>query len=297
MDIRSVINIFIRCSVKPILSPEVPIWLQRMIIGVGGILLRGTPYTTKKRAVDGVRTCIITPPSTIETRGTLYLHGGGYVLGGRGSHAKLAARVGQSVRSKVWLPDYRLAPEKPYPHALNDALRVYLSLIKSGQAPHQLVLAGDSAGAGLALATAIALRDAALPLPRAIILYSPWVDLSLSGRSIETHLSRDSMLKPDWLSWCADAYRGALQKTDAECSPLFATLEGLPPILIHVGSEEILLDDSLRLTKSAQKAGLNVEFSCFEGVGHVFQLQAGIIDEADRSLRQTGEFIERIMRQ
>lgn len=292
---KHAISLLIRCTVRPALSPSVPVWLQRACSNAGRLLQRAPVYTIEEHAISGVKTCVIEPTNTVGGRGALYLHGGGYVVGGTGSHAKLAAWVGKAARAKVWLPAYRLAPEQTYPKALHDALIVYATLLAEGQDPRQLILAGDSAGGGLALATAAAIRDIGLPLPCGIVLFSPWVDLSLSGESLKTHARRDAMLKPEWLRWCAEAYRGAAQATDPGCSPLFAQLEGLPPLLIHVGSEEVLLDDARRLAERARAAGISVEQACFDGAGHVFQFHAGVLAEADQSLRQVGEFIENVM--
>ncbi|MCB0639689.1 MAG: alpha/beta hydrolase [Lewinella sp.] len=294
---KRIINLVIRCTVRPALSPSVPVWLQRACINASSLLQPAPPHRSHERMVSGVDTRVIEPTDIVAGRGVLYLHGGGYVLGGIRSHAKLAAWLGKSVRAKVWLPEYRLAPEEAYPGALQDALLVYATLLAEGQDPQQLILAGDSAGGGLALATATAIRETGLPLPGGIVLFSPWTDLSLSSASVKTHATRDAMLKHDWLRWCAKVYRGTAEVTDPGCSPLFARLEELPPMLIHVGSEEVLLDDTLRLAEYARAAGVSVEQSCFEGVGHVFQFHAGILKEANQSLHQVGEFVERLMQQ
>lgn len=292
---KRVISLLIRYTVRPALSPSVPVWIQRACSNAGGLLQLAPPHRTQKRTISGVNTSVIEPTDTVGGRGVLYLHGGGYVVGSAKSHVKLAAWVGEAVRAKVWLPEYRLAPEQTYPSALQDAVLVYSALLAEGQDARQLILAGDSAGGGLAMATAAAIRDTGLPLPGGIVLFSPWVDLSLSGESLRTHAGRDAMLTLDWLRWCAEAYRGPAKATDPSCSPLFARLEGLPPLLIHVGSEEVLLDDASRLAERARAAGVHVEHSCFGGVGHVFQLHAGMLKEADQSLRQVGEFIDYIM--
>lgn len=283
---------FARLLVRPVLSAGVPVWLQRFWSNAVGLLLRGPGATHCERDDRaGVRTLRLTPTMTQAGHGVLYMHGGGYIVGGFRSHAKLAAWVGQSARSRVWLPEYRLAPEHACPAALKDALAVYAALVSGGQDAAKLALVGDSAGGGLALATAVAVRDSGLPPPAAIVLFSPWVDLSLSGDTISTHAGRDAMLKHSWLRWCATAFRGTERHDSASCSPLFANLSGLPPILIHVGSEEILLSDAQRLAQRIGAAGGQVTLCEFEGAGHVFQFHAGLLAEADSSVRQAGEFI------
>lgn len=252
----------------------------------------GPAHKTRTVMISGVTTTVISTPESLDGRCLLYLHGGGYVTGGAGSHTKMAAWVGKAVRARVWLPEYRLAPENVYPTARQDAVAVYASLLAEGQDPARVILAGDSAGGGLALATTLAIKHAGLPMPGALVLLSPWLDLSLSGDSVKTHAHRDAMLKPEWLRWCAEAYRGDASAADPGCSPLFADLHGLPPTLLHVGSEEILLDDAKRLAERAQEAKVQLKFQCFAEVGHVFQFHAGVLAEADQSLAQIGAFVE-----
>jgi len=284
----------VRLLVQPAMSPGVPAWLQRRWIDTVGLILLGPRrYKAQRQAIAGVAATRIVPAKVDPGRGVLYLHGGGYVVGSAHSHTKLAAWLGQAAKAQVWLPEYRLAPEHASPVALKDALAVYGALLAAAQDPSRLVIAGDSAGGGLALATAIAIRQAGLPPPAALILLSPWTDLSLSGETIRTHATRDAMLKPAWLRWCADAYRGAARADDPGCSPLFADLRGLPPVLIHVGSEEILLSDAERLARRLHATGGTVELRRYDGVGHVFQLHAGVLHEADDSIRAAGQFIER----
>ena len=280
------------------MSSGVPLWLQRLWSRLVSVTLIGPRRTERTRElIAGINTLKIAPSNMLAGRGVLFLHGGGYVSCDATSHSKLAAWIGHASDAKVWLPEYRLAPEHPYPSAIHDALAVYETLLDAGQDPAQLVIAGDSAGGGLALATAVAIRDSSLPLPAALVLYSPWVDLSLSGNSFKTHVARDAMLQPSWIRWCAEQYRGDSPANDPGCSPLFADLSRLPPVLVHAGTEEILLSDSTRLVEQLKSAGVEVEFKCFEGVGHVFQFHTVVLKEADESIRNTGAFINRQLRQ
>ena len=282
-----------RLLVRPFLSSAVPVTFQRVWSdGVGKSLIGPRGSTHQCETIAGIATTRIEPANVHSGRGLLFLHGGGYVLGGAVSHTQFAAWTGQAAQARTWLPEDRLAPEHPSPAAQQDALAVYAALLRDGQDPSQLVIAGDSAGGGLALATAIAIRDGGLPAPAALLLYSPWVDLSLSGATMQSRAARDGMLTPAWLRFCADHYRGAMRAEDPACSPLFADLRGLPPMLIHAGTEEILLADAERLAERARAAGVTVRFKRFDGVGHIFQCNAGVLKEAQQSLSESAEFLD-----
>lgn len=284
----------IRLTIKPVLSDRAPVALQRIWGGMTGHLLRGPKGVSYRMTRLGtVPAMAATPRNSQSGRGVLYLHGGAYVMGGPGSHRKLAAAIGEAAAARVWLPDYRLAPEHPQPAALNDALEAYTTLLEQGQDPAQLSIVGDSAGAGLTLALAMAIRDAGLPLPASLVLLSPWVDLGLSGDTLASHERRDPMLSTGWLRWAGEAYRGQLAKTDPACSPLFGDLSGLPPMLIQVGSEEILLSDSRRLHQRSRDAGVACDYKEYESLWHVFQLHYGWLPEADGAITEVGEFIRR----
>ncbi|MBP1484861.1 alpha/beta hydrolase [Acinetobacter nosocomialis] len=286
----------IRTTLRPALSPKTPVKLQRFCSDAASAIVLGPRgYQTKKQNIAQVPTVHIQPKTTKSGLGILYLHGGGYVVGSSKSHTKLAAQIGQAAQAQVWLAEYRLAPEHPSPAAIEDSIAVYKALLAQGQDPKKLVIAGDSAGGGLSLSTVIALRNAGLPLPAALVLLSPWVDLSLSGNTIKTHAAQDAMLSEDWLVWCAKNYCGQKPATDPTCSPLYADLTGLPPVLIHVGTEEVLLDDAKRLAEQAEKCGIPTTFKIYDKVGHVFQFHAGILKESDDSIKRIGQFIDKHM--
>lgn len=286
----------IRTTLRPALSPKTPVKLQRFCSDAASAIVLGPRgYQTKKQNIAQVPTVHIQPKTTKSGLGILYLHGGGYVVGSSKSHMKLAAQIGQAAQAQVWLAEYRLDPEHPSPAAIEDSIAVYKALLAQGQDPKKLVIAGDSAGGGLSLSTVIALRNAGLPLPAALVLLSPWVDLSLSGNTIKTHAAQDAMLSEDWLVWCAKNYCGPKSATDPTCSPLYADLTGLPPVLIHVGTEEVLLDDAKRLAEQAEKCGIPTTFKIYDKVGHVFQFHAGILKESDDSIKGIGQFIDKHM--
>lgn len=221
----------------------------------------------------------------------LYLHGGGYCLGSPNTHRGLAARLAIAARARVLLVDYRLAPEHPFPAALEDALAAYHWLLEIGTAPNQISIGGDSAGGGLTLATAIRLREDRAPLPAALICLSPWVDLTFSGESIRTLAERDPILHWRTLP-SVHYYTGDYPANHPLISPLFADLRHLPPTLIHVGSEEILLDDARRLAEKMKAAGVKVHLEIWPGMWHVFQVFAPLIPEAQQSIEKIGAFIQ-----
>ncbi|MBJ9720973.1 alpha/beta hydrolase [Acinetobacter calcoaceticus] len=284
----------IRTTLRPALSPRTPLKLQRFCSDAASAIVLGPRgYRTKKQTIAQVPIVHIQPKMTQSELGILYLHGGGYVVGSSKSHTKLAAQIGHAAQAQVWLPEYRLAPEHTSPAAIKDVIAVYKVLLAQGQDPKTLVIAGDSAGGGLSLSTAIAIRDAGLPLPAALVLLSPWVDLGLSGSAMKTHAAQDAMLSPEWLAWCAKNYCGQKSATDPTCSPLYADLTGLPPVLIHVGTEEVLLDDAKRLAEKTEKYGIPTNLRIYDRVGHVFQFHAGILNESDDSIERIGQFINK----
>jgi epsilon-lactone hydrolase len=221
----------------------------------------------------------------------LYFHGGGYVIGTPRTHAQLTSKLAALAGTNAISVDYRLAPENPYPAGLDDALAAYRALLDSGVAPSKVALAGDSAGGGLALATLVAARDVGLPLPAAAVLFSPWTDLTLSGASHTSKADVELILTAGRLSeWAAD-YAGGTAPEHHLISPLFASLTGLPPLLLQVGSDEILLDDSTSLASRAAAADVEVSLEVTPHVPHVFQRFAGSLDEADIALTSAGAFI------
>jgi acetyl esterase/lipase len=186
--------------------------------------------------------------------------------------------------------DYRLAPENPFPAALEDATAAYRWLLKSGFKPEQIVIAGDSAGGGLSLSTMVSLRDAGDPLPRGAVLLSPWTDLAGTGESIKTHAEIDPWLNADNLIPFAALYFGKEDGRHPLVSPLYADLHGLPPMLIQVGSDEILLDDSTRLASRAQAAGVEVKMEVWDGLWHVWHIFASQLPEGQKAIEDLGRF-------
>jgi acetyl esterase/lipase len=221
----------------------------------------------------------------------LYLHGGGYAIGSPRSHRHLAAAIASASGVSALLPDYRLAPEHPFPAAVEDATAAYEWLVAGGIAPQHIVVAGDSAGGGLAVATLLALRDRGRPLPAGGVCISPWVDLSCSGASYTTRAERDPIVKRESVVEMARAYLGRTDAKTPLASPLHADLRGLPPLLIQVGSDEVLLDDSTQLAGQAKAAGVEATLEVWDEMIHVWHWFLPMLEEAERAVARIGEFV------
>lgn len=221
----------------------------------------------------------------------LYLHGGAFAMGSARAGAGLAADLARRAHAKAVSVDYRLAPEYPFPAATDDGLAAYRGLLDSGVSPARLGVAGESAGAGLAVAVLIAVRDAGLPQPAAAVLFSPWVDLTLSGASMQRKAAVDPSVTSAGLRRRVGDYAGAGDPADGRISPLFGNLTGLAPLLIQAGSHEILLDDATRLAAAAAAADVAVRLEVTPEVPHVFQAFAGLLDEAEAALVSAGDFL------
>ncbi len=236
--------------------------------------------------IHGVHGLWIHPQHAAPHKVILYLHGGGYVTGNSRAHLALCVPMARTLGMDMLLPDYRLAPEHPFPAALEDAQSAYRWLLAQGYAPHHIMLAGDSAGGGLSVATALALRAAGLPLPGGIVCLSPWADLTLSGQSYTEKANADVILTPQALRQWAAWYTDPDHWNHPLVSPTFANLTGLPPMLIQTGSEEILRDDSLTLAAHAKAAGVHVTHSVYQGLWHVWHLLGDLIPESQAAFEE-----------
>jgi epsilon-lactone hydrolase len=223
----------------------------------------------------------------------LYFFGGGYVLGTPATRRKTAGHLALAASARVLVPNYRLAPEHPFPAAVDDAVRAYQWLFDQGSEPSKTVLAGDSAGGGLAVATAIALRDRRLPMCCGIVALSPWADLTCSGESMTTRAAVDIECTRDRLVEMAGWYMNGADPAQPLASPVFADLAGLPPLLCLVGGDEELLDDSIRLVRNAGIAGIDATLSITAGMQHVFPIWAGSFPEADAAITLIGDWVQR----
>jgi epsilon-lactone hydrolase len=247
--------------------------------------------TVTEGALGGVRTAEITVDGIEARHVILYFHGGVYVLGDAFLSADLASQVGRRTSAKVISVDYRLAPEDPYPAAVEDALAAYEALLGSGTAAPDIAFAGESAGGGLAIATMVNARDHGLPLPVAAFVMSPYVDLTLSGATMRTKREADPLLTPEALGARVADYTGGQDADLPLISPIFAELSGLPPLIIQAGSHEVLLDDAIRLAGVAATADVEVTLEITPGVPHVFQANHPILDEAVTALDRAGQLL------
>jgi len=229
----------------------------------------------------------------IDTANTiLYFHGGVYVIGSAAQTVPLVSDLARRAHAKAVTVDYRLAPEHPYPAAVDDARAAYEGLLARGVDAGQIALAGESAGAGLAVATLLALRDAGTPLPSSAFLMSPYADLTLSGKTLLENQAIDPVLTPEGLRLRVPDYVGRADASDPQISPVFGDLSGLPPLLIQVGSHEILLSDALRLAGRAAIDEVPVTLEVTPGVPHVFQGFAAVLDEGDAALDRASTFLK-----
>ncbi len=257
------------------------------------------PKDVKVESVDagGVPAAWITTPEIINHRVVLYLHGGGYMEGSIKTHQDLASRISRVAKARALSIDYRLAPENRFPAALEDVVIVYKWLTdEEAILPDNIIIAGDSAGGGLTLATLVKLRDLGISLPVAAVCLSPWTDLALTGESCVKNMKNDQMIKLYDAQFFADLYLGDEDPQNPYVSPLYADLQGLPPIFIQVGSTEILLDDSVRFAKRAKEAGVDIELDIWEDMPHVFQTTALFTPEGKQGIEKIGEFIQKFFK-
>jgi acetyl esterase/lipase len=221
----------------------------------------------------------VTTPGADPEKVLFFLFGGAYVMGSVELHRNMIVWLAGELGMRVFAVEYRLAPEHPFPAALEDAMAAYDWLLAQGVDPAKVVFCGVSAGGGLALATMLKLRDDAQPLPRAAILFSPWTDLANTGESFKTNAITDVVLKPEGLRANARRYAGEHDLKHPLVSPLYADLHDLPPLLIQVSGDELLLDDAARLAGRAQQAGVQVTLQVFPGLFHGFQMAGGMLPE------------------
>lgn len=251
------------------------------------------PEGTQKNFIEikGMGAEWITPPNVLSKGVLLYLHGGAYIAGSLRSHSNMVAYFANVIGIRALLIDYRLAPEHPFPAALDDSVAAYCYLLEQGMKPEEIIIGGDSAGGGLTLATLVKLREDKIPLPAAAFGISPWTDLAGTGASVKTHDRKDPWLRGDSVEpggkyYCGEAYSA----THPLISPLYADLSGLPPVLLHVGDHEILLDDSVRVADKIRAAGGKVELEVWKGMWHVFHAFADLMPESKNAVEKIGRF-------
>ncbi len=249
-----------------------------------------------KFEIEGIPAAWIHTSDAEQGKIILHLHGGGYVTGSIDSYLMMCTRMAQTLKMNLLLPEYRLAPEHPFPAALEDALKVYRWLLAQGHKPGDIIFSGDSAGGGLALATILALREAGERLPAAVVGMSPWTDLTLKGQSHITNARAEAVLRKDTLGEWAACYTGKENPENPLISPIYANFHGFPPLLIQVGSQEILLSDALALAEKARADGISVTLKIWDGMWHVWQVLGDLIPESRQAFEQISRFVQEKVR-
>jgi monoterpene epsilon-lactone hydrolase len=254
-------------------------------------------FETAPVDVEGIQAEWLIPEKVAGERTILYLHGGYYLIGSIASHRNLAANIASAAQARTLLIDYCLAPEHPFPAALEDVLKAYGWILRQGIQPEQVSLAGDSAGGGLVLTTLLALRERGMPLPACGVCQSPATDLAMSSESWKSNLKKEFVVDPNIARQIRPLYLKDGDPTNPLASPIYAELHGLPPLLIQVGSDEVLLSDSTTCAERARAAGVDVTLEVWPGMFHVWQFTAPIIPEAKRAIERIGEFIRSIQQE
>ena len=226
----------------------------------------------------------------------LYLHGGAYVMGSCSTHRQVVSHIAYAAGVAALIPNYRLAPEHPFPAAVEDAVAVYRWLLEQGIDPADIVIAGDSAGGGLAVSALLSLRDVGTPMPAAVCLLSPWLDLAAAGDSLVSRAGHDPWFRAEDIPQVAQFYAGTYDVRDPLLSAVYATADGLPPVYIQVGDDEILLSDSTRLADNIRAAGGSVELDVWPGMWHVFQAFVSVMPESTVAIEKIGRFVRSKLR-
>lgn len=292
-SIRSRLFAFIlRVNRALFFRPNSSIKRQRVIFSRVSPRMLPDPKGVKveRLSVEGIPAAWLIPDGADPECAILYLHGGGWVIGSIESHWKMVGRIAAAAGCRALLIEYRLAPENPFPAALDDCLTAYRWLLGRGYRPEKIVIAGDSAGGGLTASTMVSLRDAGESLPAAAVLLSPGVDLAITGESMKTRARMDPMLTEGLARRWVGLYLGATPTTEPLASPLYADLAGLPPMLIQIGTREVLFDDAGRFAERAVDAGVEADLEIWEGMFHVWQLFCPLIPESVRAVVRIGSF-------
>jgi len=292
----ALIRTALRFTFKPISKIALPVIGFRRVLALSSILFKAHVQAAMTRSdlngVAGIRVQSLIHQRGLNNKVVLHLHGGAFFAGSARSHRAFGSEIAVRSHAIVHLIDYRLAPEHPYPAALEDGLVAYQALLSRGYQPHQIIIGGDSAGGNLALALCLAIRDRLGHVPSGLYLISPFLDLTLAGSSMTSQHQSDPMLTIEVLQRGRAFYRGDLSLDDARISPLFADLRGLCPMLIQVGTDEILRDDSTQLAARAKEAGVSVDCQVYDGMWHDFQLFNNYVQDANTALDKIARFIK-----
>lgn len=286
------LNTLLRMSVKPELAVEGG-QLQRSRRSMerwGTWIPPLAGVKVSKQILGGVACEVHLPVNAPSNQVILYIHGGGFAVGSPASHRNLVSRLAQMARLKAISMNYRKAPEHPFPAALTDTLKLYQYCLDQGIRPANIVFCGDSAGGNLVLTTLLKIKEQGLPMPAAACAISPWCDLTMQGASIKENAARDLILTPKLLQQFAQLYVPAEHRAQPLISPVYGDLKGLPPLLIQVGSNEILLDDARTMTERARQAQVPVELEVWEDMQHVWHFTAFLLKDGRRALGHIAGF-------
>lgn len=245
---------------------------------------------------NGVQALWAVPKDCTADRVLLCFHGGGYFVGSMFTHRKMYAHLAKRIGCRALIINYSLVPEQTHPKQVNESVAAYEWLLEKGIQPGHIAVAGDSAGGGLTISVTLALKERGLPLPAALMAISPWLDLEGTGESMETNSGKDLIFSKEWVKSMAQMFvgqEGSLK--DPLASPLYGDLAGLPPVYIHVGGDELLLDDSILFAEAADKAGVDIKVDVFPGMQHTFQMAAGRAPESDESLSRLSDWVRPLL--
>lgn len=270
--------------------------IRKRLDFIGRFLMRAFGVRVERTTVAGLYAEWLRPKGAPADKVLLYLHGGAYLIGSCRSHGQMVSHIARSAGVNALVPEYRLAPEHKFPAAIEDCVAVYKELLASGIRPENIVIAGDSAGGGLTVATLLSLRDAGDPLPAAAVLLSPFLDVTSSGESAQTRADQDPWFRVSDMEVVIRNYCQTDELRNPLVSPVFANVEGLPPMLIQVGDDEILLSDSTRIADKLKAAGSKVELEIWPGMWHVFQLFIGKMPEARVAINKIAAYLRDVYR-
>jgi acetyl esterase/lipase len=298
--LKALTRLILRALFKPFIGPPFPVAFQRRWLTILSASAPGPKEIETSDVWAGdvriVRYRKGTGPGPADPASRdaiVFVHGGGFVAGSVEGYAAFAGWLAETTGADVYMPEYRLAPEHPHPAPTDDVFAAYRTVLELGYSARRTAVVGDSAGGNLAVATVRTLPEMNVPSPAALVLISPWLDLTLTSASVSANARRDPMLRRSWLEQSSRSYAAELHRSDPRISPLFADLSTLPPTLIQVGSDEILLDDSIRFADRAWAAGAEVELQRFEGWWHDFQTSAGTLRVARDALVDVAGFLNR----
>jgi monoterpene epsilon-lactone hydrolase len=287
------VRLGLRCVIKRTSGPKSTVDKVRRRLARLGWLVPLPPRGTlvKRLDLDGVSAVSVATRESLADRHIFYLHGGGHVAGKPALYRDFTWRIAAATRAVVVIVDHRLAPEHPYPASLDDAVNAYRALLTDGADPQRMAVMGESSGGGLMLAMLLKLRDEGISLPAAAVALSPWTDLALTGNSMKLNARADPMIRSEEAPRLASQYLAGADPRTPYVSPLYGDPAGLPPTLIHVGSDEVLLDDAVRMAERMRAAGCEVELEIWPRMPHAWQLWARMMPEAREALARIGAFV------